>query len=413
MDSVITQRAQASIAHDVRVVGNISAVPTILEVVAQTTGMRFAAIARVTESSWIACAVLDRIDFGLLPGGELEIEHTICNEIRRNHQPVLFDHASADPVFSSHPVPKMYGFESYVSIPIFRRDGSFFGTLCALDPEPAKLDKPNVLKTLSLFAQLIAAQLDIEERLERSDSALLISRQNARLRDQFIAVLGHDLRNPLQMISLGAEVLEDEPLAANAQRTLKHIRASCERMGELIHNILDFARGKLGGGIPVSLARDADLAEELSRVVDEVQATHPDRVIQSDFSIGRSVTCDHHRIAQLLANLLTNAVHHGVADQPVAVSIRCDDEFFELAVSNAGPPIPEKMIPRLFQPFSRTASDSTRPGLGLGLYIAAEVAKAHRGTLEVSSSDESGTCFVFRMPVESIAKSGEPQTAGC
>jgi GAF domain-containing protein len=158
------------ILEDVAAVGRIGAVPTILQVVSRTTGMRFAAVARVTDTSWTACAVYDLVNFGLKPGGDLVLESTICNEIRQHGKPVIFNQASTNPKFVNHPTPKMYGFESYVSIPIFRADGEFFGTLCALDPLPAKVEDPNVQKTLELFAQLIAAQLDIEDRLSTSSA---------------------------------------------------------------------------------------------------------------------------------------------------------------------------------------------------------------------------------------------------
>ncbi|SEL00626.1 GAF domain-containing protein [Pseudoxanthomonas sp. GM95] len=108
----------------------------VLEQVLHMTGMRFAAVARVTESRWTALAVLDRWQFGLKPGDDLVIEKTICNEVRKHRQVVAFSHASADPRFASHPLPALYGFESHVSVPIYLESGEMFGTLCALDPEP-------------------------------------------------------------------------------------------------------------------------------------------------------------------------------------------------------------------------------------------------------------------------------------
>ncbi|OOG49151.1 GAF domain-containing sensor histidine kinase [Rhodanobacter sp. C01] len=389
------------IANDVEAIARIGSVPTILQVVAHTTGMRFAAIARVTDTKWTACAVHDQIDFGLKAGGELALESTICNEIRQHHEPVIFGEASSDPRFSRHPVPKMYGFESYVSIPIFRVDGEFFGTLCALDPLPAKLDDPNVVKTLELFAKLIAAELESEERHERSTSALLDAQQAAKLREQFIAVLGHDLRSPLSAIRVGADILQVDP-DSRRQRVARHIQRSCDRMAEMIENILDFARGRLGGGIPIALQPAANLAVELGHVVAEVQESHPRRDIRVAMAIDHPVTADAGRIAQLLANLLNNAVVHGAMDKPVVVKVMSDGKHFELSVANGGSPIPPGKIGQLFQPFNRGAEETPQPGLGLGLYIAAEVAKAHHGTLGVSSTAEDGTCFVFRMPISQI-----------
>jgi signal transduction histidine kinase len=387
------------IAADLEVIRRIGSVPTILQAVAHTTGMRFAAIARVTGTKWTACAVHDLIDFGLKPGDELVLESTICNEIRQHHQPVVFGHASAHPQFAQHPTPKLYGFESYISIPIFLADGEFFGTLCALDPLPAKLDEPNVVATLQLFAKLIAAELDTQDRLEKSASALLDAQETAKLREQFIAVLGHDLRNPLMAIRVGAELLQLTALDPSSQRTIGHIQRSSSRMAELIKDILDFARGRLGGGIPAVFEQEDDLAEELRNVIAEVQQAHLDRAIDVSVAIGHPVACDTRRVAQLLANLLTNAVIHGAADQPVRIAARSDDETFELVVSNGGHAIPAGKIARLFQPFSRDADQSAQPGLGLGLYIAAEIARAHRGTLQVTSSTDAGTHFIFRMPV--------------
>lgn len=125
-----------SFLTDVVAVESIAAVPTILDVVCQTTGMGFAAIARVTDDRWVACAVKDDIAFGLEPGGELSLETTICHEIRQSGTAVVIDHVAEDPAFCGHHTPARYGFQSYISMPIVLPDGTFFGTLCAIDPSP-------------------------------------------------------------------------------------------------------------------------------------------------------------------------------------------------------------------------------------------------------------------------------------
>src|ERR1700682_3847725 len=182
-------------AADIAAVQRIDAVPRILEVVCQSTGMGFAAVARVTDERWICCAVLDQIDFGLKPGGELKVETTICHEIRQSHEAVVIDHATQDEVFCGHPTPAMYGFQSYIPLPIKFVDGTFFGTLCAIDPRPARLKNPQTVGMFKLFAELIASQLDSAAKLAASEAILLNERQVSELREQFIAVLGHDLRN--------------------------------------------------------------------------------------------------------------------------------------------------------------------------------------------------------------------------
>jgi signal transduction histidine kinase len=393
--------ASPGVAADVQRVSRLAAVPKILEAVTHATGMRFAAVARVTDSTWTACAVYDDIDFGLQPGGQLALETTLCNEIRQHRRPIVFGQASADPQFANHHTPALYGFESYISVPIVLADGSFFGTLCAIDPRPARLDAP-VLRTLELFADLVAAQLDLEGRLEASDGALHAAEDTAKLRDQFVAVLGHDLRGPLQAMQLGTEMLRQAPLNARWEHHLDRMQRSGERMAELIRNVLDLARGRLGGGIPVDRRRDDRVWAELQQVLAEVQSVHPGRVIAADFANAAPVRCDASRVAQLFSNLLANAISHGDPAQPVRVQARSDGDGFVLRVHNAGTPIEPDTQARLFEPFWRGGDEQGTPslamGLGLGLYIAAEIAKAHGGTLRVDSSAAAGTLFEFLIP---------------
>lgn len=139
-------------------------VAEILVRVCDLTGMGFAAVAQVTEQTWTACHVLDQIEFGLDPGDELDLKTTICNEIREHGQPVVIDSVSGDAYWRTHPTPILYGFESYISLPITLSDGRFFGTLCAIDPGPAKIDMPELIATIRGFAAEIAAILDAPSR---------------------------------------------------------------------------------------------------------------------------------------------------------------------------------------------------------------------------------------------------------
>lgn len=152
-------------AADIEVIGRIDAVPSILQILLESTGLGFAAVARVTQTSWTACAVLDRIGFGLPVGGQLEVVTTFCSEIRASGTPIVIDQASTDQVYCTHRTPKMYGFESYIAVPIVLRSGEIFGTICALDPQPAKLSDPKTLKTLQLFAELIGSQIELDDTL--------------------------------------------------------------------------------------------------------------------------------------------------------------------------------------------------------------------------------------------------------
>jgi signal transduction histidine kinase len=384
---------------DIDAIGKIDSVPTILDVVCRTTGMGFAAVARVTDSRWIACSVLDHIAFGLQPGGELQVETTICHEIRQSGEPVIINKVADDPVFCGHPTPAMYGFQSYISMPIVRKDGSFFGTLCAIDPKPARLKDPEIVGMFRLFAELIAAHLDSIDQIAISEQLLAKERAFGAMREKFIAVLGHDLRNPLASLVSGTKMLmrkhEAEP---DSRRILLLMQGSLLRMRGLVDNIADFARSRLGGGLTLDLEADAHLLERtLDQVVDELRAAHPDRSIVAEFSLDEAVPVDHGRVAQLLSNLIGNALSYGDTDKPVRVSAKANKAGFDLAVENGGAPVPTETLATLFEPFARGEGDRNGEGLGLGLFIASEIARAHGGTL-TATSGAGVTRFVFDMP---------------
>ena len=382
---------------DVATISRIDAVPKILEVVCRITGMGFAAVARVTNDRWIACAVRDEIHFGLKPGGELKVETTICSEIRDSGRAVVIDNVAEDENYCKHATPGLYGFQSYISMPIFRADGEFFGTLCAIDPKPARLNRPETIDMFKLFSELIALHLDVQDRLAESEAALLGERKTAELREQFIAVLGHDLRNPLASIGSGVRILRNPPSEKDAARVLDVIQNSVRRMAGLITNVLDFARARLGGGWQLERNADEPLSPVLEHVIAELQTAYPQRTIEARVALPQDVYCDRARIAQLLSNLLANALTHGAPDGPVLVDASDDRGMFVLSVANRGEAIPPATLERLFQPFTRAGAEAKEQGLGLGLYIAFEIARAHGGTLEVASTP-GRTCFEFRMP---------------
>ncbi|MBP7704268.1 MAG: GAF domain-containing sensor histidine kinase [Caulobacter sp.] len=382
---------------DIAAVARIDVVPRILEVVCRTTGMGFAAVARVTEDRWVALAVRDEISFGLKPGDELAVKTTICDEIRQSGRGVLISHVAENPVFRDHHTPAQYGFQSYVSVPITHR-GAFYGTLCAIDPSPARVENEQIRGMFELFADLIGRHLALQDDLDSSRAALAGEQRTAELREQFIAVLGHDLRNPLAAVDGGVRLLRKAPLDSQSAGIVALMQNSVVRMSGLVDNLLDFARGRLGGGIEVGLTPDPALGEALEQVVAELRSVWPDRAVTVDMAIDRPVACDSRRIAQMFSNLLANALAHGDKAAPVQVVARTDADAFELSVANPGEPIPETAMTRLFQPFKRQSVRADGQGLGLGLYIASEIARAHDGTLSVSS-DADETRFTFRMPL--------------
>ena len=389
------------IQTDVENISQIPIIPSLLEVICRTTGMGFAAIARVTEEKWVACSVRDEILFGLKPGGELKLETTICNEIRQTHQAVVIDHVELDKIFCGHPTPRMYGFQSYISVPIFRKDGSFFGTLCAIDPKPHRLNTPEILGMFNLFSDLISFHLQAIEQVSIMESKLKDEQVTAGLREQFIAILGHDLRNPLSAITFSSELLLELPLDKEATSLVNIIRKSSGRMGRLIKNTLDFAKGRLGGGIILNRSNSEPLQPILEHVIEEHQTIRPDVQIITHFDLKKPVFCDESRMADLLSNLLGNALSHGKADAPVYVDVMVQNGEFSMSVANSGDKIPENLIGQLFRPFARGQIKKGQDGLGLGLFIASEIAQAHGGQISVISN-ETETRFTFSMPADDV-----------
>jgi signal transduction histidine kinase len=385
-----------TIEQDIDAISKIPVVNSILEVICRTTGMGFAAIARVTDTKWVACAVKDDISFGLKPGGELVLETTICHEIRQNEQAVIIDHVAQDPHFATHHTPLQYGFQSYISIPIKRKDGTFFGTLCAIDPLPNKLNTPETIGMFTLFSDLISFHLNATDELAASEANLIEERKTAELREQFIAILGHDLRNPVSAVSNVSQLLLRMPLDERVTRLANILKDSSFRMKGLIDNIMDFASGRMGGGI--TLVRDNEQIETtLNNVVEELKIIYPDSEIETHFELSEPVNHDAKRIAQYLSNILTNALTHGKKDSVVKVEALNGDGLFTLKVSNNGEQIPNTAMKHLFQPFSRGGLKKGQQGLGLGLYIASQIADAHGGSIEVASTEKE-TSFTLKMP---------------
>ena len=229
-----------------------------------------------------------------------------------------------------------------------------------------------------------------EERLSDANEVSL-------LREQFIAVLGHDLRSPLGAITMGAAILESALLKPKEKQLVGILKDSANRISHLIDDVMDFARGRLGGDMNLKI-ESVDLQPILTHVIDELRTAHPARLIEVDGSPISPVDCDPVRISQILSNLVSNALVHGHDTNPVYVRWHEVGESLELTVANSGDPIPKRVLGNIFEPFKRKSANGSGDGLGLGLYITAEIVKAHQGSLTVTS-DEDETRFLLSMPL--------------
>ncbi|PLS22577.1 histidine kinase [Amylibacter cionae] len=382
---------------DIDEIARSTLVPNLLETVTLVTGMGFAAVARVTDSRWVTCRTVDKINFGLTPGDELDVETTLCHEVRMANAEIVIDDVQNDPQYCTHHTPEIYNIQSYISIPIYKLDGSFFGTLCAIDPAPRKLKDDQVLGMFRLFAKMIGDSLETAERLQESETAVEKERELAEIQQQFIAILAHDLRNPVNALEAGLRLLGRRQLDARSESIVSLMQASINRMGNLIENLLDHARERQDGGIIIERNADEPLEPVIQQIVSEIRAVSPEHMIECKIDLPQNVNCDRERIAQMLSNLLGNAVTHGAKGRTIQVNARSEDGQFKLSVRNEGDMIPPEHVGNLFLPFQQGNSSNKRSGLGLGLHIASGIAEAHGGRLSVRSDPDS-TEFTFTMP---------------
>ncbi len=222
-------------------------------------------------------------------------------------------------------------------------------------------------------------------------------------RQMFLAILGHDLRSPLNAMALLAAALSQSgQLDAEAVGMTSQMADSAAAMSRMITDLLDFTAAGLGGVIPLSTA-PMDLESLCHQVVEEIRAAFPNCTLRTQLQGDLTGEWDEARLRQVLCNLVGNAIQHGVESIPVDLWARGEGPDVVLSVRNGGPPIPPDALPTIFEPLVRGTPSEVhkprRPGsIGLGLYIAREIVTAHGGTIDVKSSEEAGTVFTVRLP---------------
>jgi PAS domain S-box-containing protein len=245
-------------------------------------------------------------------------------------------------------------------------------------------------------AGVVSSFFDISERMQAETEA----RRRAEFEQQLIGIVSHDLRSPLNAITLAAATLlrrggQDERQASAISRII----ASAGRASRMIHDLLDFTQARLGGGLPIQPG-PCDLSVLSRQVVDEVQLSHSERQVEVVVGGDTRGTWDEDRMAQLVGNLLGNALTYSAPETPVRVELQGEDGWVVLSVHNAGAPIPAELLPRLFEPLrrgERTAGKEHR-SIGLGLFIVKQVVDVHGGHIGVHSAEGEGTTFTVRLP---------------
>lgn len=253
----------------------------------------------------------------------------------------------------------------------------------------------------SAIDQLIRFNEGIDQALSESTARFMQEIEESR--DLAIAVMAHDLRNPLNAIVSSAQMIQiTEGVDKGAINTLASIVHSGMHMSKLIENLLDFTRTRFGQ--PLVVKRESkDLAPVCRQTVAEFVAAYPERTIRLDCGADLHGAWDATRISQMLSNLISNAIQHGDQTTPVTVEVRSESQEIVLKVHNDGPPIPQSELPTIFDPFSRGAKQDTAAvnesrHLGIGLFVARQIVEAHSGKISVTSTVQGGTTFVVRLP---------------
>ena len=281
-----------------------------------------------------------------------------------------------------------------------RRDGTRFWANVVITPLRGK---DGVLRGFAKVTRDLTQRRALEEeRVRRAtlEQALLEQKRTEELRELLLGVVGHDLRSPLASITMGtAMMLKRGKLEDSDSKTAARIARSADRMSKIISQLLDFTRARLGGGIPID-RKPVDLAELCAEVIAEQETAHPDRALRLDADMDTHGLWDRERLAQVVSNLIGNAIRHGKPDGPIDVRLRGQSDVVCLQIHNEGPPIPADVLPSIFDPFRRHGVPASQrsEGLGLGLFIVREMVKAHSGEIGAQSTEAAGTTFSVTLP---------------
>ena len=402
---------------DVEKVKQIPIVKTVLEVICHSTGMGFAAVARVTEDRWVACSVQDEIGFGLAAGEELEIGTTICNEIRDSRQAVVIDHVDENEFYSGHPTPGIYGFKSYISLPIILKSGEFFGTLFAIDPKPNQLQNPRVVGMFHLFAELLAFHLDSISLIERTRTAmndlaaqLLVSDDENK---KYRHISSHNLQEPLRKLRVFSDMLvnatdRDEP--EKARELAVSIRSSAQQFSMMIKDLSDFSGP--GNGIAFT---DVPLDQVVADVTTQLMSQIERRNITMETDRLPSVRAVPEQMEQLFFQLLDNAVKFAGHENPPRIRISSRElalhdidellpeplqmAYAEIRIEDNGIGIGDSQLEKVFDIFARLPTGSFRQGEGVGLAYCRKIVRNHKGIIKAEANPGKGTTFVVILPL--------------
>ena len=308
------------------------------------------------------------------------------------------NHASQDERFREHPGLLLYGIESYLAVPLHRRDGSPFGTLCTLDPAPTALDD-DAFAIFTLLADLIAFELEADEQQRQQATQL-------RALEEIIAIAGHDLRQPLTVLLARLQLLaraarRDTIPAAELVARAESLTAQVRHAINLSDTLLDVAQGEFDA--PTITPAPCDLTAIAARVVEDIRLIAPQHTFHLDAPPALPYRGDERRLGQALRNLVENAAKYVPTESgPITVALRADAPTGTIAIDvrDTGLGVPEEHLSRLFERSYREDDARRRSiaGTGLGLYIVRQIVAAHGGTIRAAGTPGGGLTIHLTLP---------------
>lgn len=392
---------------DMEAVRQISIVPMMLEVVCQLTGMGFAAVARVTNNRWLACKVRDEVGFGLTDGGELEIETTLCNEIRDSTKPIIIDNVAEDPEYRNHHIPRIYGLQSYISFPIILQNGAFFGTLCAISSKPAELKNTKVMGTFKMFSELLSFHLQTVDVLERSmnaqielqDKNKLLASVNFNL-DNFVYTASHDLKAPISNIQgllglLARKAAKEDWDRDEVNKIVEMMTVSLNRFSATIQELTTIVKA------------DKHLCEEVvepihvEKIIEDVKQDLKGLIEESSAKIEvlydnkLHINISKTNLKSVIYNLLSNALKYRSPERTPMVTIKLEKigNKIHLSIIDNGLGVPADKQEKIFLLSNRLHNHVE--GSGIGLFIVKRIVDQFKGQIHVDSVVNEGTTITI------------------
>ena len=370
--------------------------PELLKVLLETCASVDAASLLLLEGDLLRVHAAEGIGLEHTIGETVPVGASLAGQVALRRAPISSRDAATDPLVTRESI-KRSRLRGYYGVPLLLGE-DLIGVATIGSASSAEFSDEDCLlfRTMSARAAALIAQARLNAELARRNAELANALE---YRDRILGVLSHDLRNPLGVILMSAELLgRGGPLSARQQRSVRRMADNARRVDHMVRDLLDYTRSRQRQTLPIS-PRKSDLLTLCHQILDDLQVLHPGVELRCTAEGRTDGWFDPERTGQVISNLVTNAIVHGEPGAPVTVALRGTDGEVWMEIHNEGSPIPEMLLPHIFDAFRRGAAPAKgTTGLGLGLFISQQIVVAHGGSIEVRSKEGEGTTFRVRWP---------------